>query len=788
MNDDSQQINISVESLRNRITRRLIPLLFIGLLINMILSLARIPTMGFRPFMVLHIIFLGASALLYLSRKSIRPETSAFAMIGILFSLFLAGVASLGLLSVAFVLAPMIALYLMLLGHQKIAYTSIVVILIYILAMGICFVTGFLESPAVPNIYARSSSAWLLMFLVVGWVSVAFVSPFKLVSEALEGSEERFRLAFENANIGICLTSLEGRFLKVNDAMCEMVGYTRDELGQKSFNDLTHPDDRAAGQNFIEHAPADVQSNIVFEKRYIHKHGNVIWVKIASSLIRDSQHNSDYFITHIQNITERKHAEEHVKKLATELQVTLDTVNVGIAHIKNRRVEWTNAAHDAMLGYPAGATLGMETSSFFTERADYDRLGQDAYPHLATGESFNSEMEMRKKDGTHFWCSLTGRSVNPSDSSAGSIWMLQDIAERRRAEVALRSSEAKLRAVLTNSKDAIGVHLDGIWEMCNPAAIRLFGVSSEADLIGKSILAVIAPSERSRIREFVNQRTDGVIAPTDYVTRGLKSDGSEFDLDVALSSFNLENEVYVLVILRDITERKQAEAALRRSESRFRTFIEDAPVAISVSRNGVGLYGNHKLAQIIGMKSIDELAGRPIIDYFAPQAKEESKERSRRRSLGRPVPSEYESVALRTDGTQIPIHLAIAPVELDDGTASIAFVTDITERKLNEEKLKSSEERFRKLFEDSPIGIAFLGTEREIFFTNKCYRDFLGYDDNEIKELGPVKLIHPDDWDASMALSIKLRSGQIPLFRMEQRVHQKGRSGCLVRYSYRRRS
>ena len=109
----------------------------------------------------------------------------------------------------------------------------------------------------------------------------------------------------------------------------------------------------------------------------------------------------------------------------------------------------------------------------------------------------------------------------------------------------------------------------------------------------------------------------------------------------------------------------------------------------------------------------------------------------------------------------------------DEGIVRVTSIADITTIKHSESALRMSEERFRKMFEASPIGIALLGKEREIILTNQRYRDFLGYTEAEIIERGPVGILHPDDWEPSMALSLKLRSGEIPVFRMEQRYIRK---------------
>jgi PAS domain S-box-containing protein len=113
--------------------------------------------------------------------------------------------------------------------------------------------------------------------------------------------------------------------------------------------------------------------------------------------------------------------------------------------------------------------------------------------------------------------------------------------------------------------------------------------------------------------------------------------------------------------------------------------------------------------------------------------------------------------------------VAVAQVVLSDGLAHIAFVTDITERTRAEAKLRESEERFRKLFEESPLGIAFLDTQREITLINQRYRGFLGFSEAEICERGPAGIVHPEDWGPALSLSDRLRAGEIPLFHMELR-------------------
>ena len=178
----------------------------------------------------------------------------------------------------------------------------------------------------------------------------------------------------------------------------------------------------------------------------------------------------------------------------------------------------------------------------------------------------------------------------------------RELLERTQIQQVLRASESKLRAILDNSQDAIGVHINGIWALCNPAAVRLFGVSSPEDLIGTPILNVIAPHERTRVSDYVRKRLAGAEAPSAYVTRGVRTDGAEFDMDVTLSAFTLEGRRHVLVILRDITERQRTAEALQESERMLRRAQEIAHIGHFKFNPATGVVdGSDELFRIFGL-------------------------------------------------------------------------------------------------------------------------------------------------------------------------------------------
>src|SRR5579883_511202 len=149
----------------------------------------------------------------------------------------------------------------------------------------------------------------------------------KRTEDALRESKQQFRQSFDTAAIGMSIVALEGQFLKANAALCEMFGYTERELQSLSFYDLTHPDDLDTGVIYHNKLLAGELSHFHLEKRYRHKNGQTIWGLLSSSLVRDRQQRPLYLVSQIQEITQRKQAEELLKTTNAEMQAFFAAMN-----------------------------------------------------------------------------------------------------------------------------------------------------------------------------------------------------------------------------------------------------------------------------------------------------------------------------------------------------------------------------------------------------------------------------------------------------------------------------
>jgi PAS domain S-box-containing protein len=136
----------------------------------------------------------------------------------------------------------------------------------------------------------------------------------KKLEMSIRESQQRFRLAFECSSTGIALVDLKGKFIQVNSSFAGMMGYTTEELINKEFQTITHPDDIALGIEEFGKMLRGEKENVVFEKRYLSKNKQVLWVQISATILRDPDENPLYFIAHFNNITQRKEAESVIKE------------------------------------------------------------------------------------------------------------------------------------------------------------------------------------------------------------------------------------------------------------------------------------------------------------------------------------------------------------------------------------------------------------------------------------------------------------------------------------------
>jgi len=273
-----------------------------------------------------------------------------------------------------------------------------------------------------------------------------FITERKAAEEALKKSEEQLRGIAQNipGMVYQFYASKDGKvgFHYVSDSSMKYIGLDNKHLEDMFDRFLSGiaEEDREQFISSVQSAISNV-SQWDFVGRYMKPDGGKIWFRGISQ--PRMMENELVFDGILLDITEQKYTDEKIKQLANLNQTILDTMTAGLTFVKNRRQVWFNTSFCKIFGYEFSEIFDTETSMFYANTEDFNKIGVEGYGQLAKGEVYSAEMQMKRKDGTLIWCNLVGKALNPNNLSDGSIWMLQDITKRKKAEEALRNSEEK---------------------------------------------------------------------------------------------------------------------------------------------------------------------------------------------------------------------------------------------------------------------------------------------------------------------------------------------------------
>ena len=236
------------------------------------------------------------------------------------------------------------------------------------------------------------------------------ISERKRIERALQESEERFRLAIDEAPIGMALVALDGRFVRVNRALCEIVGYTSAELTGLTFQAITHPDDLDADRAAIGQLVRGEIPRYQRDKRYLSKDGTIVDVMLSVSLLRDREGTARYFISQIEDIRERKRAETALKESEQRLNLALDSARIGMWDLDLLTdTSVRSLRHDQIFGYSSPIpTWG--AAIFMTHVVPEDRdVAERAFEDAFRSGNFDMECRILWADNSIHWISAKGR-------------------------------------------------------------------------------------------------------------------------------------------------------------------------------------------------------------------------------------------------------------------------------------------------------------------------------------------------------------------------------------------
>jgi formate hydrogenlyase transcriptional activator len=271
----------------------------------------------------------------------------------------------------------------------------------------------------------------------------------KEAEAALRKSEERWRSVYENSAIGVALTDLNGRFLAVNRAYAKMLGYSEEELRQLTFMEITEEDYRDANWELVSELLEGKRQQFQVEKQYRRKNGTILWVSNNVSLVPGSESMPRFIMALSEDITERKQAEDALRKSEDELRTIIETIpTFVVSALPDGSVDFLSQSLLEYTGFSREQLLGWGWKDF-VHPEDAERAENTWRVALASGQPLEVEVRRRRADGQYRWYLV--RQV-PLRDDKGSVvrWYgtLHDIEDRVQAEAALRKTEEKNRILL----------------------------------------------------------------------------------------------------------------------------------------------------------------------------------------------------------------------------------------------------------------------------------------------------------------------------------------------------
>jgi two-component system, cell cycle sensor histidine kinase and response regulator CckA len=562
----------------------------------------------------------------------------------------------------------------------------------------------------------------------------------KQAEEVSRESEQRFAGAFEYAPIGVALVSLDGRWLKVNRALCDLLGYTEAELLARNIQDLTHPDDMDISLENVRKTIAGEIRSFQIEKRYIHKDGNVITVLLSISLVHDAQGRPSYFVSQIQDITERKVADDELRDSNQKFQQLADNITDAfwIRSADMREVHYISPAFEQIWGRSA-ASLYADPHAWGDRIVPEDRdrvlASFSRLTDNAEGASIDTEYRIMRPDGEIRWVRTRGFQVRDDDSKLiRNIGIVTDITEIQRTAERLRTSEEEFRTlaeampqiVWTTRPDGGNTYLNQQWvDYTGLSLEESYGDGWTKPLHQDDHGVAWDAWEPSATRtgmpftfEARLRRSDGVYRW--WLMRGVPLKDARGNI---VKWFGTSTDIHDLK-LAELTI-SQSNRELRASERKFTDLLDNVDL-ISIMLDGTGRisYCNDYLLKLTGWRR-EELIGEDWFDRFVPKSRDDVKPAFAKLLADLPASFHYENEILTRSGEVRLIQwnnslLRSATGEVI-GTASIG--ADITERKKIEATLRLNSAALNA----AGNAILIADSDFRIVWTNPAFTDLTGY-------------------------------------------------------------
>ncbi len=545
--------------------------------------------------------------------------------------------------------------------------------------------------------------------------------------QRLKESEEKYRTITEQSLMGIVVMQ-DNVFKYANEGFSAITEYSVEEIMSWTTLDWSktiHPEDLITMKTRLEKREAgekDVPPFITF--RIFTKSGKIKWIESYGKEINFNGRPATYSVT--LDITEKKKSEEKFRLIAENANDIISIIN------NNFELEYQNMeATNNILGYTHEEILNSNALRRI-HPDDVESVIKVFREGFKKGEA-QTEMRTRHKDGHHVWFDIKGRTFIDKQGQKKGIIISRDITERRNAEQKLKESEEKFRKITEKSFIGITITQGGIVKYLNETIADLieYSIPEVLDWEQNAFINVVHPEDRSITVERLKKMENNIERSPFFLCRLITKSGNLKYVNINSKPFLYKGKKAILTTFIDLTEKIIAEQKLRESEEKYRHITEQSLMGIIIMQDNVFKYVNEGMTKLNGY-SIQEILNWTPVEWtktIHPEDLPDILARLKNQEEGKTEDNVKFTFRIVTKSGKIKwVETLGKTFILNNKIAAYSALQDITERKTAEEKLKTSETKYRHLFNSSPDMIFLMNMEgilvdiNEKFIANSGYR------------------------------------------------------------------
>ncbi|NLF29799.1 MAG: PAS domain S-box protein [Planctomycetes bacterium] len=478
--------------------------------------------------------------------------------------------------------------------------------------------------------------------------------------------------------VGFYGADVEGRILEANPALIDMLAFSDfHALDHRPLRELFFTDEDYRRWRGTLEAEGSIQG---MEVRLRRRDGRPLWVESHVRILARGGDHRPWQEGAFIDITGRRGAAESLRRSEATLNTILQIAPAGIGQVHNRVLTWCNESLCRMLGYDSAQLVGRSTRMLYEDEDQFDRAGREMAERALREPVASMDARWRRSDGEVIDVLLSAAAVKAGDAAEGFIFTAVDISQTKRTERALAASERRFRELVETMAEGLGIaDAEYRFTYVNRRFAEMLGYSPEA-MVGRSLLDFVREDHAAAMRQQMRGRRAGQARPYELAWRA--ADGrTVWTISAPKGMFDEQGRfVGSFGVLTDITDRKRGEDALRDSEARYRTLVENLPQRISLrNTDRVYITCNVKYASDFGLTP-DQVRGRHTDDILPPEMARVTAARDARvLQTGQPAEGDEPF----DEGGKVWIHWITVPVKNDLGevTGLLCIYWDVSEQR-----------------------------------------------------------------------------------------------------------